>query len=58
MVHVICIQMRLGHLNGGVGDSSRHNEDIVKNLELPFSLQLLLLLDMCVHIFICVEMYV
>ena len=44
MLHVICTQLHLGYLSIGVGDSSQHSEEIVKSLELRFSMGLLLLL--------------
>ena len=43
MLHVLCTRLRPGHLSVHVGDSLRRSEEIVKNLELCLSVQLLLL---------------
>ena len=45
MLHMICTQLHPGQVTVRIGDSSRHSEAIVKNLELCFSVRLLLLLQ-------------
>ena len=42
-MHVICTQLRPGHLSVRVVDNSRRSEEIVKNLELHLSLRLFFL---------------
>ena len=44
VLHVICTRLRPGYSSICFGDSSRHCEEIVKNLELHLWMQLLLLL--------------
>ena len=42
VLHVICTRLNPGHLSSCIGDSSWHSEEIVQNLELHLSMQLLL----------------
>ena len=55
VLHVICTQLRLGHLKVRVGDSLRRSEEIVKNLELCLSMQLLLLLLLLLLLIVLLE---
>ena len=52
MLHVICTGLRPGLLSVHVGDSLRRSEEIVKDLELCLSMQLLLPCQECQEVLI------
>ena len=55
VLHVICTQSRPGHLSVRVRDSLQHSEEIVKNLKLRLSMQLLLLLLLLLLCIFCLS---
>ena len=54
MLHVICTQLRSGHLSVRVGDSSGRREEVVENLELRLSMPLIIVIVIIIIIIIII----